>query len=250
VSRSIAVEFDHFVPGLPVGVIISALLVTATWVHAADWSTTNVQVLHGSGYEFGPSEKQTLTFNHASGWKFGAHSFFFDVADFAGPATDIYGEWYPSLSLDKLSHGRLARGVLADVSLEGQIDYAYGIRAYLYGIGVSMKIPGVAFDKLVAYVHHEDARGGDVYELTWVWSIPVQRGRLRVTFAGWGEAVGAGGGKASHLLVQPRLLADVGAVFGAPGIVEVGMEYEYWRNKFGVEGVTERVPQGMLQWTF
>lgn len=42
---------------------------------------------------------------------------------------------------------------------------------------------------------------------------------------------------------------DVSPHLGAaPKTFEAGLEYQYWRNKFGSSANTEKVPQLVLQW--
>jgi hypothetical protein len=49
------------------------------------------------------------------------------------------------------------------------------------------------------------------------------------------------------MLAQPQLLMDVGDLFNAQAdVFFIGMEYSYWVNKFGIEGVDESAVQGML----
>ena len=44
---------------------------------------------------------------------------------------------------------------------------------------------------------------------------------------------------------------DVGQHLGRPATRWwLGVEWTYWRNRFGVDGVTESVPQLQLKWQF
>ena len=56
--------------------------------------------------------------------------------------------------------------------------------------------------------------------------------------------------KANNLNAAPRLLLDLGHFRGTPGHLFAGIEYQPWRNKFGIEGVDEDVAQVMLKWVF
>ena len=52
-------------------------------------------------------------------------------------------------------------------------------------------------------------------------------------------------------LTQPRLLLDVGdLVWNKQGQFFAGIEYQYWHNKFGIDGVTESTPQAQIKWVF
>lgn len=52
-----------------------------------------------------------------------------------------------------------------------------------------------------------------------------------------------------NLLLVPQLRLDLGALWDWPGRLEAGVEYSYWRNKFGIDGVVESVVQPMVKWT-
>ena len=44
--------------------------------------------------------------------------------------------------------------------------------------------------------------------------------------------------------MQPQLVWHATKHFG------MGIEYQYWQNRIGVEGVNEKSPQIMARWTF
>ncbi len=47
-----------------------------------------------------------------------------------------------------------------------------------------------------------------------------------------------------------QLRLDVGDLLDHPGRLYLGVEYQYWRNKFGMNGLSERLPQALLVWRF
>ena len=60
---------------------------------------------------------------------------------------------------------------------------------------------------------------------------------------------GATGGK-SYILTQPQLLVDLKKTFGIKQNVFMGIEYTYWRNKFGINNVDEESIQAMISLEF
>ena len=54
------------------------LLAAAPAAQSASWSSTNVQILHGTTYEVGRRERGIMTLEHASVWAYGDNFFFFD----------------------------------------------------------------------------------------------------------------------------------------------------------------------------
>jgi nucleoside-specific outer membrane channel protein Tsx len=79
-----------------------------------EWSSTNVQLLSGDGFELGSSRHNTITLEHADGWRYGENFLFIDVIQRSNIGLEVYGEWYPRLSLNKLSNKNFSMGVIND----------------------------------------------------------------------------------------------------------------------------------------
>ena len=52
-----------------------------------------------------------------------------------------------------------------------------------------------------------------------------------------------------NIHINPQLKYNLQEVLGIDNRLEVGMEYSYWKNKFGNSANTERVPQFVINWT-
>lgn len=234
---------------------------TAPGTHAADWSVTNVQLLHGTRYadDFGIDDKRKniFTFEHASGWKYGDNFFFLDTSNPNAAGTGHYAEFSPRLSLGKLAGKTLAFGPVKDVLIAATSEQGDGVRAYLAGVGFALDLPKFAFADINLYARrsHRDFAAEQTNsgaQVTLDWLLPFELVGLKFAFEGfvdyaWGEK----GGSApleDNLVSGPRLLLDAGNFVGAPGKVQLGVEYQIWRNKFGIDGVNEDVPQIMVKW--
>ena len=217
---------------------------------AADWNSTDVQLLHGASYELGDSHRGIMTLEHADGWAYGDNFFFFDVTDPDSAGTGIYGEFSPRLSLGKLSGRDLGFGPVKDVLLAGQINNGTNFRAYLYGAGLDLKLPGFAFFQLNVYARDDIGLPGKTWQITPVWLFPFALGGAKLSIGGFMDYAGAEGGRRPNLLFVPQLLLDLGALWDVPGRLQAGVEYSWWKNKFGLPGVTEKVAQPMVKWTF
>ena len=89
------------------------------------------------------------------------------------------------------------------------------------------------------------------YQITPAWRIPFQLGTLKMEFAGFTDFIGPrGGGKVSHINSQVQLRYDIGHVVGRNGRVFVGVEYHYFHNKGGTDGLNEHVPQALMAVVF
>ena len=230
------------------------LLMGAGWqlpAHAADWSATSLWVLHGNTFELGDRERDILRFEHADGWTYGDNYFFFDATESDTAGTTMYGEFAPRLSLGKLSGKTLAFGPVKDLLLTAAVNVgSNNFRAYLYGASADLALPGFGYFQVNAYVRDDQNLPGTTWQITPIWLYPFKLGGLNFALQGFIDYAGSEGPAASNLLVVPRLWLDLGALWGAPGHVEAGVEYLYWRNKYGVKGVTESVLQPSLKWIF
>lgn len=229
-----------------------ASLLWQTSAQATDWSTTSAWLLHGDRYELGARERSILRIEHADGWAYGDNYFFVDLirSDDSGSGTLHYAEFSPRFSLGKLSGLDLSWGPVKDVLLAPSVNTGDGFRAYLYGVGVDLQLPGFSYFQVNAYVRDDKSLPGTTWQITPVWLYPFTVAGLKFNLQGFIDYAGAEGPAARNLLVVPRLWLDVGALWGSPGKLEAGVEYLYWKNKYGIAGVTESVIQPALRWTF
>lgn len=228
---------------------------------AADWSSTNVQLLHGTKYAddggIDDKKKAVFTFEHANGWKYGDNFFFLDTSNPDARGTSHYAEFSPRLSLLKLAGGAEMKGLVKDVLIAGTWEQGDGVRAYLVGPGLALNLPGFAFADINLYARksYRDFVADQTdtgWQVTIDWLLPFELGGAKFAFEGFADyAWGEKGGtvpKENNLVAGPRFLIDVGNFLGAPGKVQAGVEYQVWRNKFGIKDVDENVPQIMIKW--
>jgi nucleoside-specific outer membrane channel protein Tsx len=220
---------------------------------SANWSSTNIQYLYGSNYELGDSTRSIITLEHVNGWKYGDNFFFVDITnpDREGTQTqtEFYGEISPRLSLSAISGRDLSFGIIKDVLLTSTLEMGQGFHNYLYGLAVDLDIPHVPVLQINYYVRNEVRSGNDTgSQVTLVWVAPFSIGPASMTFEGFADYAWGNDPKADNLVAGPRLLLDVGKFFDAPGTLQVGVEHQMWRNKFGIDGIDEDVTQAMVKW--
>jgi len=218
---------------------------------AAIWRDDNLQVLYGDGHEFGQQGRMILTFEHASGWDYGDNFFFFDVYDPFANSTEIYGEWHPRFDLDKISGRDLGFGPVENVLIATELNVGQSWRAYLYGLGFDLELPHFQFFSLNIYVRDDMTIDGDsTFQITPSWNLPFTLGETAWEFRGFLDYAGAEGRGKANLLAQPQLLLDVSRFWGDAGSLWAGVEYQYWKNKYGADGIDESFAQVMARWVF
>jgi len=231
------------------------IVLTSSPSYSFDWTSSNVQVLYGSDFEFGDKDRTTVTVEHANGWKYGQNFFFVDVAEHNDIGTEVYAEVYSYLSLNKITGSKLSLGPINDISLLAGINISNKpendhFKAYLAGL--SFDLANKYFDYLqldIAAYKSDDVRHKYGLQVTPVWSYPFEIGSAKFKFRGFTDFRTANTSNAGnfHILAQPQVLLDIGDLSGIKSdTVFIGTEYSYWHNKFGVKDVEESVVQAML----
>jgi len=221
-----------------------------------DWSSNNIQVLTGGTYDLGPERRNSITLEHADGWRYGENFAFMNIINRHDVGTEVYGEFYPRLSWSKITGKSPAFTAFKDFSLLaginlGNLPKSDPFKAYLFGAGVKFNVPNMDYFQIDVLAFKADNVHTTGVQVSPVWSMPFQISNLHFKFKGfadWQSEDATGG--AAVILAQPQLLLDVGRMVGEPEQVYAGIEYSYWRNKFGIKGLTEKVTQVMLMVSF
>jgi nucleoside-specific outer membrane channel protein Tsx len=250
--------------------LFAGLLLSPCFAYADffDWSNTEVQYLHGSNYRMPKNanaiDKSIITVSHADGWALGRHFFFMDtlISEQGEPSqVNVYGEFYSYFSLNKIVGKDLSYGLFKDlnatvgVNLGENVDInpKSGTRVLLYGATLDLNLPGFKMFNIDFLCHNiiEPVSTGNSVQITPVWKLPFIIGNTHWSFEGFADYIGSKTGRyTENFLAQPQLRLDVGEFFGMPKHLQVGLEYQYWHNKYGIKGFTESLPQALVVWTF
>lgn len=236
--------------------LLLPLSLTATQALAdARWSSTNFQYHYGTEYELGDEERTLITLEHASGWKYGDNFFFVDITDPDKEGeftqTSFYGEISPRLSFGKMFGADLSVGIIQDFLLTSTVEMGEGFHTYLYGVAVDLKLPKFNFFQINWYARNEVTFGTDLgQQITLAWGLPFTIGKAAFSFEGFFDYAWDIAPSEDNIITQPRLLLDVGSLWNSPGVFQAGIEYQFWRNKYGIDGVDENFPELMVKWIF
>lgn len=216
----------------------------------AGWSVTNIALLYGDGFKLDDKSQYTITVDHARSWAYGDLFLFIDGFNPGTGDSSEYGEIHPRFSLSKITGNDISNNYLSDVYIATEVELGEAHRAYLYGLGFDLKLKGFNYFNVNVYARDNIRQDGKTWQITPYWQLPFTVGGSRWSFEGFADIAGTEGNSTHNIIFQPQLLLDVGALYGQADQIKVGLEYSYWRNKYGVDGVNQGVMQLMAKWSF
>ncbi|MDF7823231.1 outer membrane protein OmpK [Pontiellaceae bacterium B12227] len=227
------------------------------------WTDTSLTGLYGSGFEVDPETQQTLTIEHANGWKWGDFFWFHDAiyydgdTSFANGKMSYYGEISPRVSFGKVLNKDLSVSFVKDWLVAICYEYGelngddFGLQNYLVGAGVDLSVPGLDFFQLNFYRRfNSGASEVESYQLTPVWRYTAELGESAFICDGFIDWVFGDG--TDNLHICPQFKFDVGALVGMKSrSLLAGVEYDYWKNKYDIQNAkTQHAISGILQYHF
>ena len=252
--------------------LATALLACAAASHAADWSDTSIGARYGNKFAepFGSNEikKGIVNLNHVSGYKFGSNFFNADflVSNYKDPAgagstngaQEAYIVYRHTLDLEKVSGSPMKMGPLRgwgltagfDVNTKTDAGYNSKKRMLVLGPTVFVDVPG--FLNVSLLLLWESNAPYNTFSkvstprysykthpmLTGAWGIPLGKD-TGFSFEGFANFIASkgknefGGDTAAETNIDAQVMYDLAALAGAKGKFKVGLEYQYWKNKFG-----------------
>lgn len=229
----------------------SALLATvllSTSVSAKQyWSDTSFTALKGSHYEVGDTDKSVLTIEHASGHNWGSIFAFIDRLHHHNDDNhELYGELGVSYNLYTAKDGFVKAAYVTPQWEFGSDKYAQ-FDNFLVGVGVDLAVPGATFFNVNLYRRNND-NGANNNQLTVAWSFPFANGVVYDGFMDMVSSINSANFSSGYNLTS-QLKYDIGQHIGVEkSKLFVGVEYVYWKNKFGISGVTENNANFLIKW--
>ena len=257
---------------------VAAVLSLAAGAHAADWSDTSISWRAGNDFRepFNPDDikKNIFALTHVSGYKYGTNFFNIDLlqSDSKDPgslnqsagAQEAYVVYRHTLDIGKLRGSDIkfgpVRGVGAtagfDWNTKNDVGYNSRKRMLVAGPTLMWDVPGHLNTSLLilgesnapsgAFPPISQVSGRYHYKvhpmLTADWGIPVSSLLAFEGFANFIASKGrdeVGNATGAETDIDMQLMFDAGAAAGsARNTFRVGIEYQYWNNKFGNTSAT------------
>lgn len=229
----------------------------------APFTDTSISALSGGKFRLDPEDQTTFTLEQVHSGAWGDTYWFVDAIHFdheQGKDNTWYGEFSARVSAKKLGWGSPAKGPLRDILLATTYERGKdrGVaEAALVGIGTDWKLPGFSYFQANVYARKELYAGGwDSWQITLSGAVPFHIGAQKFVVDGFIDYVGQGGIQHENLHVVPQIKWDLGSAVGTPaGKLWLGVEVDWWRNKYGVDDRTglatnQKAASVLLRWHF
>lgn len=250
--------------------ILGALLAASlSGAYAADWSDTYIGYRYGTKFAepFNKNDiaKNIFNLGHVSGYKYGTNFVNVDMlisdnkdsSTGTGGANEVYIVYRHTLDFGKVigTPDTFKFGPIRGMGLTAGFDYntksgdSYESKKHMLVAGptVMFDVPGFLNLSLLelwesnAPAGHRQRYSYDPHPmLTAAWGIPFSLGPVKLSFEGFANYIASkgknefGGNTKPETNIDMQIMYDVSSLLSAkPKTVKVGLEYQYWRNKFG-----------------
>jgi nucleoside-specific outer membrane channel protein Tsx len=124
---------------------------------------------------------------------------------------------------------------MKNIYLATTLEIADGFTHYLYGIGTQLKVPNFKYVNINVY-HRNNDSGDDSQQITLTWALPINK----LLYDGFIDFVPSNDNKSTSLNFTSQLKYSLSEHLNLATKLYVGVEYNYWLNKFGIDGVDEK----------
>ena len=216
------------------------------------FTDTSLSVLYGDDYELvEDGELTTITLEHASTHTWGGVFFFVDRHQGASDSEnnkykETYGEFAPKFKLQTFDDS-----FIKQVNLAGQYEFGsnstgFSQDNYLVGVGADLNvpIPGMKYASASLYHAFNDNTDDDQQiTLTYGWE------KNNIVVDGYVDYSFNNNDLKDQLHINPQIKYNLQDVLGIDNRLEVGMEYSYWKNKYGSDK-TQNAPSALVKLHF
>jgi nucleoside-specific outer membrane channel protein Tsx len=247
------------------------MLASCAAAQAADWSDTAVGYRYGSQFHepFNANDikKNILFLSHASGYQYGTNFLnvdllMSDAKDPSGPgssngAHEAYAVYRHFLDFGKVSGRDFKFGPVRGLGLTAGLDWntktdaGYNSKKRLLVLGPTLQfdVPGFLNVSLLQMWESNAPYNGFSrastpryhYQphpmLNLAWNLPIAG--LPLSFEGYANFIAAKGRNefgvdtVRETNIDMQLMLDAGSFWDRPKTFKLGLEYQYWKNKFG-----------------
>jgi len=221
-------------------ILISVFLLYSTAaISGALFHNPSISYLYGDNFRIEPAQQQTFTFEYAAAWEYFDLFLFVDQKYYPNSASGRYGEFSPRLKLIQFSQ-------FSQKSLFKKLTFAStfergknGVKTNLLGIGLDFNLP--YFKYLTSNLYRRDSPNiaGHGLQMTTTWNFSAQLMQIPILIDGYFDWTFSSDETASNIHINPQIKIDMQEILGGQHSWYLGIEYDYWRHKYGVENTNQ-----------
>ncbi|GHE86562.1 outer membrane protein OmpK [Thalassotalea profundi] len=204
------------------------------------WSDFSATLLKGNNYEVGDNERTVFTFEHAAGYSWGDSFIFVDRLQSANGNKETYAEISPRFQISEYKNSFLNNFYIATTAEIGD-----GFTHYLIGVGTNLKVPHFKYLNLNFY-HRNNDSGDNGKQLTATWALPI--GSL--IYDGFIDYVPSNDDASTSVNFTSQLKYNIADMLKLETKLYLGIEYVYWHNKYGIDGINEKNMNLLVKYHF
>jgi hypothetical protein len=242
--------------------LLAIMAAVSFGAQAADWSDTALTYRYGNKFAepFGRTDitKNILGLTHVSGYKYGTNFFNADMlmSNEKDPsyenaktgAQEVYVVYRNTVDLEKATgtsyktDGVRGIGVTGGFDFNSKADAGYNSKKRMLAIGptVMFDVPGFLNMSLLGLWESNAPSGVSRHSykvhpmLNLAWAIPFNAG-VPLSFEGYANFIASKGEDEFKVGTAPETNIDMQVMYDISGnkTFKVGLEYQYWKNKFG-----------------
>jgi nucleoside-specific outer membrane channel protein Tsx len=225
--------------------LITVLCISSITAQAKTiWSDFSVTYLNGSNYEVGDEDREVVTLEYVNGTTWGDTFMFFDRLKSSNGDVETYGEFSPRIKIKDYSDS-----FIKSVFFAPSVEFGPGTN-YLVGVGLDLDIKFFDYFQVNTYLRNNDD-GDRSEQVTLVWGIPL--GPLYYDgFMDYATDVDntVNGDTKTQMNFTSQLKYNLASILDLDTKLYVGVEYAYWVNKFGIDGVDENNVNLLVKYHF
>lgn len=214
-------------PTMPATHLLLLLLLLPLNIQNTFASDISLTFLHGDSFVVEPDRQSTATLEYVTRWNQGDLFAFVDYKDYhqGDPGYGWYGEISPRF---KIMDGKLP--------LYAAFTWERGknnTEAYLGGIGTDLTLTGFRFVKINAYYRDSPNQNGHGWQSTVSWALPLLSEHWLLD--GYIDWIFSTEESAPNVHFNPQLKWDLQKALHTRLRWFVGLEYDYWDKKYGID---------------
>lgn len=226
---------------------------------------TSLTALYGTNFKMVPTDQtadlSTVTFEHASTHDWGGIFMFvdrhngdkYDLKNSDGEVTGSkrYKETFGKIS-PKFKVATFNDSLIKQVNLAGVYEFSsnstgFGQDNYWAGVGVDLDlpVPGIKYASATLYhAFNENKPDDQKITLTSAWE------RDNFLIDGYVDFSFNNDDIENNIHFNPQVKYNIQPMLGIDNRLEVGVEYDYWKNKFGIDGVNQNAFAALVKYHF